>query len=77
MVIDVVVFQQRAVGVELPINIEAVITYTEPAVKGDTSGKVYKTAKIDTGYELQVPLYCVIGEKIRIDTRTNEFIARA
>lgn len=77
MVIDVIVHDIKAVGVELPINVESTITYTEPAVKGDTSGKVYKPAKIETGFELQVPLYCNIGDKIRIDTRTNEFVSRA
>lgn len=77
MIIDVIVYEQKAVGVELPITVEAEITYTEPAVKGDTSGKVLKTAKIETGYEVQVPLYCSIGDKIKIDTRTDEFISRA
>lgn len=77
MVIDVIVHDLKAVGVELPINVEAEIIYTEPAVKGDTSGKVYKGAKIETGYEIQVPLYCNIGDKIKIDTRTNEFVSRA
>lgn len=77
MVIDVIVHDTKAVGVELPINVEAEITYTEPAVKGDTSGKVLKPAKIETGYEIQVPLYCNIGDKIKIDTRTNEFVSRA
>jgi elongation factor P len=77
MVIDVIVHGAKPVGVELPINVDAEIIYTEPAIKGDTSGKVLKPAKIDTGYEVQVPLYCVIGDKIRIDTRTGEFVSRA
>ena len=57
---------------ELPTVIVREITYTEPAVRGDTSGKVLKPAKINTGYELNVPLFCAIGDKIEIDTRTNE-----
>jgi elongation factor P len=77
MIIDIIVHDTKAVGVELPINVEAEITYTEPAVKGDTSGKVLKPAKIETGYEIQVPLYCNIGDRIKIDTRTNEFVSRA
>jgi elongation factor P len=77
MVIMVVMHESKAVGVELPINVDLKIVYTEPAVKGDTSGKVLKTAKIETGYEVQVPLYCKEGELIRIDTRTGEFVARA
>ena len=76
MIIDIIVYENKAVGVELPVNIECEITYTAPAVKGDTGGKVMKAATIKTGYEIQVPLYCNIGEKIKIDTRTNEFVAR-
>jgi len=76
MTISIVMYEGKAVGVEMPINVEAKIDYTEPAVKGDTSGKVYKTAKLETGYEIQVPLYCNIGDMIRIDTRTNEFVTR-
>ena len=49
------------------------VTYTEPAVKGDTSGKVMKPAKISTGFELPVPLFVDIGDKIEIDTRTDEY----
>jgi len=50
------------------------VTYTEPAVKGDTSsGKVLKTAKLATGFEIQVPLFVDTGDKIEIDTRTNEY----
>ena len=50
------------------------ITYTEPAVKGDTSsGKVMKTASINTGCELMVPLFCDTGDMIEIDTRTLEY----
>ena len=63
-------------GVELPVQVEREIVYTEPAVKGDTSGKVLKVAKLDTGHEVKVPLYCVIGDKIKIDTATDEFVAR-
>ena len=50
--------------------------YTEPAVKGDTSGKVMKPARLSTGFELPVPAFVEIGDKIEIDTRTNEYRAR-
>ena len=76
MIIDVIMFGEKPVGVELPINVELAIKYTEPAVRGDTGGKVLKPATLETGYEIQVPLYCVIGELIRIDTRTDEFVGR-
>jgi elongation factor P len=49
------------------------VIYTEPAVKGDTSGKVMKPAKLATGFELPVPAFVEIGDKIEIDTRTGEY----
>ncbi len=76
MTVEVVFYEGRAISVELPTIIVREITYTEPAVKGDTSGKVLKPAKINTGYELAVPLFCNIGDKIEIDTRTNEYRSR-
>jgi elongation factor P len=76
MTVEVVFYDGRAISVELPTIIVREITYTEPAVKGDTSGKVLKPAKINTGYELSVPLFCNIGDKIEIDTRTNEYRSR-
>lgn len=76
MPVEVVFYDGRAISVELPTTIVREITYTEPAVRGDTSGKVTKPAKINTGYELNVPLFCAIGDKIEIDTRTNEYRSR-
>jgi elongation factor P len=52
------------------------ITDTEPAVKGDTSGKVLKNAKIATGFEIAVPLFVQTGDKVEIDTRTHEYRKR-
>ncbi|WP_323118610.1 elongation factor P [Burkholderia alba] len=78
MACEVVFYNEKAISVELPTVLIREITYTEPAVKGDTSsGKVLKNAKISTGYELQVPLFCNTGDKIEIDTRTNEYRSRA
>lgn len=70
---EVVFYEGRAISVELPNSVVREITYTEPGVKGDTSGKVLKPAKINTGYEVAVPLFCEIGDKIEIDTRTGEY----
>ena len=77
MACEVVFYEGRAISVELPNSVVREITYTEPGVKGDTSGKVLKPAKINTGYEVSVPLFCEIGDKIEIDTRTGEFKKRA
>ena len=74
----VALHEGNPIYVELPASVILEITYTEPAVKGDTSsGRVLKNAKIATGYELQVPLFCSEGDKIEIDTRTGEYRSRA
>ncbi|MDR2625188.1 MAG: elongation factor P [Zoogloeaceae bacterium] len=70
---EVVFYNERAISVELPTSVVREVTYTEPAVKGDTSGKVMKPARITTGFELQVPAFVEIGDKIEIDTRTDEY----
>jgi len=69
-------YEGRAISVELPTTVVREITYTEPAVKGDTSGKVLKPAKIASGFEVQVPLFVTTGDKIEIDTRTGEYKRR-
>jgi len=78
MNVEVVFYNDKAISVDMPTTLVREIIYTEPAVKGDTSsGKVLKGAKINTGFELQVPLFCNIGDKIEIDTRTGEYRSRA
>jgi len=74
---EVVFYNDKAISVELPNTIIREVVYTEPAVRGDTSGKVMKPAKINTGFELPVAAFIEIGDKIEIDTRTNEFKKRA
>ena len=73
---EVVFYNDKAISVELPNTIVREVIYTEPAVRGDTSGKVMKPAKISTGFELPVAAFIEIGDKIEIDTRTNEFKKR-
>ena len=69
-------YEGRAISVELPNSVDREITYTEPAVKGDTSGKVMKPAKLANGFEVQVPLFVTTGDRIEIDTRTGEYRRR-
>jgi elongation factor P len=73
---EVVFYEGKAISVELPTGLEREITWTEPAVKGDTSGKVMKPAKIATGFEVAVPLFVNQGDRIEIDTRTGEYRKR-
>ncbi|MDD5176969.1 MAG: elongation factor P [Sterolibacterium sp.] len=73
MACEVVFYNGKAISTELPNSVVREVIYTEPAVKGDTSGKVMKPAKISTGFQLPVPLFVSIGDKIEIDTRTAEY----
>ena len=75
-VCEAVFYNDRVISVELPTTIVRQIAYTEPAVRGDTSGKVMKTARLNNGAELQVSAFCEIGDFIEIDTRTGEYKAR-
>jgi elongation factor P len=74
--VDVLFFNDRAVGVTLPNFIEQAITETEPGFKGDTSTGASKPAKISTGAQINVPLFINAGDVIKIDTRTGEYIER-
>ena len=76
MEVEVVIYNGRPISVEIPQTVVREIEYTEPAVRGDTSGKVLKPARINTGLNVQVPLFCATGDKIEIDTRTGEYRSR-
>jgi elongation factor P len=76
MSLEVVFYEEKAISVELPTTVVREITWTEPAVKGDTSGKVLKPAKIATGFEVPVPIFVAQGDKVEIDTRTGEYRKR-
>ena len=69
---EIVFYDGKPISVTLPNSVVREIT-TEPAVRGDTSGKVLKPAKIATGFVVNVPLFCETGDKIEIDTRTGEY----
>lgn len=76
MPVEVVFYEGKAISVELPTTVVRQV-HTEPAVKGDTSGKVLKPAKlVGTGFEIAVPLFVEDGDRIEIDTRTNEYRKR-
>ena len=76
MEVEVIFYEERPISVELPTTIVREIVYTEPAVKGDTSGKVMKPARINDQFEISVPAFCNIGDKIEVDTRTWEYRSR-
>jgi elongation factor P len=74
---EITFYNGKPLSIKLPIKLVREITYTEPAARGDTSGKVMKAATLPTGYVIQVPAFIETGEKVEIDTRTNEYVSRA
>jgi elongation factor P len=77
MPVEVVFYDGKAISLEMPTMVVREVEYTEPAVRGDTSGKVMKPARLKgTNFEIPVAAFVEIGDKIEIDTRTNEFKRR-
>jgi elongation factor P len=62
--------------VELPTSVEMTITYTEPGLQGDRSTGGTKPATIETGYQIQVPLFITTGERVKVDTRDGSYLGR-
>lgn len=62
--------------VELPASVVLEITYTEPGLQGDRSNAGTKPATVQTGYEIQVPLFLNQGDKVKVDTRTGDYVSR-
>ncbi|HVT78918.1 MAG TPA: elongation factor P [Acidimicrobiales bacterium] len=70
-------YGDEVVGVDLPASVELVVTETEPGVQGDRVSGARKPATLETGHVLQVPLFVNQGDKIKVDTRTGDYITRA
>ncbi len=76
MVAKILVYEHRPIAVELPIFIELKVVDAEPGVRGDTASGGTKPAIVETGAVIKVPLYMEVGETIKIDTRTREYVER-
>jgi len=68
--------KEQVLGCELPQFVALVVTYTEPGLKGDTATNATKPATLETGAEIQVPLFINEGDKIKIDTKSNSYSER-
>lgn len=73
----VISWENDILSVEPPLFVELVITQTEPGVRGDTATNATKAAKLETGATIKVPLFINEGDKVRVDTRTGEYMERA
>ena len=76
MTAQVAFFNDEIIGVEIPASVELTIAETEPGVQGDRVSGARKPATLETGKVVQVPLFVEVGEKIRVDTRTGDYMTR-
>ena len=72
----VAVHNELPLYVELPASVELTVEYTEPGLQGDRSTGGTKPAKLETGYTINVPLFLTTGEKVKVDTRTGDYLGR-
>ncbi len=78
LVVQILLFNGNVIGLQMPLQVELTVTYTEPGIRGDTaSGSVNKAATLETGIEIRVPLFIKTGEKVRVSTESREFMGRA
>lgn len=77
MVVTIVSHRGKPLTVELPIFVELMVTATDPGFRGDTASGGSKPATLETGAVIQVPLFINVGDKLRVDTRTGNYIERA
>ncbi len=70
-------YRGNPIGLQLPMFVELQVAYTEPGVRGDSSGGGNKPAKLETGLEIRVPLFIKQGEKVKVSTENREFAGRA
>ncbi|WP_266095034.1 elongation factor P [Microlunatus elymi] len=72
----VAIHEDNPLYIDLPASVELEITYTEPGLQGDRSSGGTKPATVETGLQIQVPLFLTTGEKVKVDTRTGEYLGR-
>jgi elongation factor P len=74
--VQIALHEGEPLYVELPASVILEITYTEPGLQGDRSSAGTKAATVETGYEIQVPLFLETGTKVKVDTRTGDYLGR-
>jgi elongation factor P len=70
-------YQTEIIGVDLPASVELEVTDTEPGIQGDRVSGARKPATLETGFVVQVPLFVNVGDRLKVDTRTGEYLSRA
>ena len=73
----ILMYGDEVIGVELPASVELVIAQTEPGIQGDRVSGARKPATLETGLVVQVPLFIELGERVKVDTRSGDYLSRA
>ena len=73
---DILLFNGRVIGIEVPNQVQLKVAHTEPGVKGDRVSGATKPAELETGLSVNVPLHINEGDVLKIDTRTNDYLER-
>jgi elongation factor P len=76
MTVSLTLYRGNPIGVEMPAAVELEVTYAEPGVKGDTRTGATKPVTLETGIQVQVPLFVEQGDRIKVDTRSGEYLTR-
>lgn len=74
---SILFFEGKAISLDMPASVILKVVESEPAVKGDSVTNIQKTARLETGLEIKVPLFIKEGDTVKVDTRTGEYIERA
>ena len=77
MKVSIMMYSSKILGIDLPNVVELTVVETDPGIKGDTATGGSKNATVDTGYVVKVPLFIEVGDVLRIDTRSGDYVERA
>ena len=76
MTVSLTLYRGSPIGVEMPAAVELAVTYAEPGVRGDTRTGATKPVTLETGIQIQVPLFVEQGDRVKVDTRSGEYLTR-
>lgn len=77
MEVSIMFFQGIVIGIDLPVSVELRVVETDPGIRGDTATGGNKPAKLETGFVVKVPLFIEVGDVLRVDTRSGNYLERA
>lgn len=74
--VDILFWEDRVLSIDMPSKVNLIVKTTDPGVKGNSATNIYKSCELENGLEIKVPLFINPGDKIKVDTRTGEYVER-